>query len=180
MRPNLSTLPPAIFLFLVCLSFVFICNAGQAYADTIAGMRIAKQADRDYTLEGEVVTIWEDSFLLKDDTGQIVVDIRPRSTSALKLAGRDYVLVSGRMMGDVFRPMVLTKGDGTSTSFNAAALLPELPKAEVDGNTARYRFAPPESANKATPSSSATDSASSSASQPPPAAPPAPPSGSAP
>ncbi len=120
-----------------------------AMADTVAAMKAAPPdaATRDYTFEGDIVTIWEDSFLFNDSTGQVVVDIRPHTTSELKLAGRDYVLISGHMDGAVFKPMVISKADGTSVTFNGTAALPPLSPETVTRNTERYRFTPPEMLN---------------------------------
>lgn len=109
-----------------------------AMADSIASM---SNPDRDYTIEGDVVTVWEDSFLFNDGSGQIIIDIRPYSTHGLGIAGRDYVQVTGRVDSDgVMRPLVLAKQGMEPVLFQGEVMLPPLSFNEVMKNTVRYRL----------------------------------------
>jgi len=128
-----------VALFLSAAALLSLAGS-PAMADTIAGMRAT---DRDYTIEGDVVTVWETTFLMNDGTGQVIVDIQPHTTHELGIAGRGYVQVSGRKVGNVFKPLVLSKPDGTNIMFTGSDSLPALPMDEVMRNTNRHRFNPP-------------------------------------
>ena len=109
-----------------------------AMADSIVSM---KDDSRDYTLEGDVVTVWNDSFLFNDGSGQVIIDVRPYTTYDLGLAGRDYVQVVGRVNEEgVLRPLVLTKGGRQPVMFQGASMLEPLPFNDVMRNTIRYRL----------------------------------------
>ena len=116
-----------------------------AHADLISQI---KPDGQDYVLEGSVVTIWEDSFLLNDGSGQLIVDIRPYTTYNLGLAGQDYVQVTGHLDDQRnLKPLVLTRaGVRSPVMFSGTDTLPPLPAREVMENTRRYskvaRFAP--------------------------------------
>ncbi len=130
---------------LILTVFFAIAGAIPCFAgDTIALIRSQNDPNHDYTIEGEVVTIWEDSFLLDDQTGQIVVDVKPRTIQELNLAGRDYVLLSGRYSKGVFKPVALSQGAGKVTSFLKSydEMMPPLSDDVVRKNTLQHRFTP--------------------------------------
>ena len=130
----LNTLQPAV----AAGSADFIpASAG----DTIAGMEFP---DRDYTIEGRVITIWEDSFLMDDGTGKVIVTIAPHKTYDLKLHGQDVVQVSGRMVGKNFKPLVLSRPHREPINFSEPVYHETAAgMKEIISNTERYRFTPP-------------------------------------
>lgn len=131
-------IPALILAVFIAIAGAMPCFAG----DTVALIRSQNDPNHDYTIEGEVVTIWEDSFLLDDQTGQIVVDVKPRTIQELNLAGRDYVLVSGRYDKGVFKPVALSQGPGKVTSFLKSydEMMPPLSDELVRKNTLQHRF----------------------------------------
>ncbi len=124
--------------FLHLLALLVLLAPSLAHAERIAAMN---DPERDYTLEGDVVTVWTDSFLLNDGSGQVIVDIRPYNTYDLRIAGRDYVQVTGRVNDEgVIRPLVLARANARPVMFQGTAMLEPLPLNEVMKNTVRYRL----------------------------------------
>lgn len=124
--------------FLRLAAFLFLLTPFAAKADYIASMT---DPNRDYVLEGDVVTVWTDSFLFNDGSGQIIVDVRPYKIHDLGIAGRDYVQVVGRVDGNgVMRPLVLSSATHGTTMFSGDDMLEPLPFNEVMKNTIRYRL----------------------------------------
>lgn len=107
--------------------------------DSIASIRDPK---RDYVLGGDVVTVWEDSFLFDDGTGKIIVDVRPYTTRGIGIAGRDYVELTGHLSAPgVLTPIVLQDGRSASpVLFSGTSMLEPLSLTEVMRNTVRYRL----------------------------------------
>jgi hypothetical protein len=128
------------FALALLAAFVAVVAPAMAsdFPDNIAGMRPGD--DRDYVLEGTVVTVWDDSFLLNDGTGQIVVDIRPYDSYSLDLNGQDYVMVTGRPVDGKLRPLVISRQGAGHVMFSGEAMLEPLPMNEVMRNTTRYRM----------------------------------------
>lgn len=125
----------AFLRLLACLA-VLLPSVG--HAESIASMT---DPDRDYVLEGDVITVWTDSFLLNDGSGQVIVDVRPFGTRELRIAGRNYVQVIGRVNEDgVLKPLTITRGNNLPVLFQGVAMLEPLPLNEVMKNTVRYRL----------------------------------------
>lgn len=144
---------------LAALAISLLSPAFAKADDTIASIRDPK---RDYVLEGDVVTIWEDSFLFDDGTAKVIVDIRPYTTRGLDLAGRDYLQITGHLSPNnpgVLIPLVLQEGrTGNTVMFGGTAMLPPLSLTEVMRNTVRYRL--PEHQDRASVQQRASNSAS--------------------
>lgn len=125
------------FLRLLALCLALVAPS-VALAESIASMT---NPDRDYSLEGDVVTVWHDSFLFNDGSGQVIVDVRPHTTRELQIAGRNYLQVVGRVNEEgVLRPVVIAKANRDPIMFRGLALLKPLPFNEVMKNTVRYRL----------------------------------------
>jgi len=134
---NFSAMMTKTFLRLMALSLALVAPS-VASAERIAAMT---DPTRDYSLEGDVVTVWHDSFLFNDGSGQVIVDVRPRTTRDLQIAGRDYLQVVGRVNEEgVLRPVVIAESGREPIMFRGLALLEPLPLDEVMKNTTRYRL----------------------------------------
>lgn len=129
-----------IRLHLLGLLAILLSPAAHAQdmADSISAINPADA--RDYVLEGTVVTVWDDSFLLSDGSGQVVVDIRPYDSFGLGLAGQDFVQVTGRPVDGKLRPLVISRSSGETIMFGGTDMLEPLAMDEVMENTRRYRL----------------------------------------
>ena len=80
----------------------------------------ALQADGEFhTVEGEVITIWYDTLLLEDNTGQVIVALAPETIDSLGLDSRKIISVTGQLKAGAFRPLVLINNEtGESFKFN--------------------------------------------------------------
>lgn len=116
---------------------VFLPASAMA-ADSVANMK--HDPSRDYTVEGDVVTVWEDTFLLDDGTGQVIVNVAPRKNHDIGIGPRDYVQVSGRMAGNQMNPLTIVESGHEPVLFTGTSTMEEIPLAEVMRNTARYRM----------------------------------------
>lgn len=124
-------------LRLAALSALLVPSLAQA--ESIASIN---DSTRDYTLEGDVVTVWENSFLFNDGSGQIVVDIRPLTTREAGIKGRDYVQVTGHeATPGILTALVLQEANREPVLLQGTSTLPPLPLNEVMRNTIRYRIA---------------------------------------
>lgn len=116
---------------------VFLPASAMA-ADSVAHMK--HDPSRDYTVEGDVVTVWEDTFLLDDGTGQVIVNVAPRKNHDIGIGPRDYVQVSGHMDGSQMKPLTIVEAGRQPVLFTGTSTMEEIPLAEVMRNTARYRM----------------------------------------
>lgn len=90
---------------------------------------------RDFTVEGGVQTLWETTFLLKDRSGEIIVDLGQLSPYALGLRSRAYIQVSGHINNGRFVPIVLVKSDGSRIMFTGPSTYAPLDASDVRKNT---------------------------------------------
>lgn len=97
---------------------------------------------RDYTVEGDVQTLWETTILLHDRSGEIVVDFGQHSPYGMGLRARDYVQVSGHLQNGHFAPTVLVKSDGSQILFTGSSTYAPLGQADVDRNTNNWVLTP--------------------------------------
>ena len=95
--------------------------------------------DRDFTIEGMVTTVWDHTFLLKDGSGEVVVDVAPHTSSELGLSGGMSVQVVGKMSGALFAPMIISSSSGVIASYTEHDNLPELSEDDVRRNTVNHR-----------------------------------------
>ncbi len=109
-------------------------NANASQSTRIASL----QPGRDYTIEGNVQTLWETTFLLNDGSGQVIVDLGTRSPYAMGLRAQSSVQVSGHLDNGRFVPLVLVKADGGNTAFTGTDSYPQLNAADVQSNTERW------------------------------------------
>ena len=116
---------------------VFLPASAMA-ADSVAHMK--HDPSRDYTVEGDVVTVWEDTFLLDDGTGQVIVSVAPRKNHDIGIGPRDYVQVSGHMDGTQMKPLTIVESGREPVLFTGTSTMEEIPLAEVMRNTARHRM----------------------------------------
>ena len=108
-------------------------------ANAVQSTRIASlQPGRDYTIEGNVQTLWETTFLLNDGSGQVNVDLGTRSPYAMGLRAQSSVQVSGHLDNGRFIPLVLVNTRGGSTAFTGTDTYPQLNAADVQSNTERW------------------------------------------
>lgn len=96
------------------------------------------QPGRDYTIEGDIQTLWDNSFLLHDSSGEIVVELGQHSTYDIGLHARGYVQVSGHLVNSHFVPMTLAKPDGTTVMFTGTSQYAPLDTQTVLHNTNRW------------------------------------------
>lgn len=124
---------------ILCLlaALVLFCPLSARATETISEI-VSDQ--RDYMVEGDIVTIWDEGFLFDDGTGQIVVDLRPNDGFQLGLQGRQTVMVLGRLQpDDSFKPKFIILPGGEQISFTGTEALPPMDMAKVMANTNRYR-----------------------------------------
>ena len=108
-------------------------------ANAAQSTRIASlQPGRDYTIEGNVQTLWETTFLLNDGSGQVIVDLGTRSPYAMGLRAQSSVQVSGHLDNGRFIPLVLVNARGGSTAFTGTDTYPQLDADDVKSNTERW------------------------------------------
>lgn len=108
-------------------------------ANAVQSTRIASlQPGRDYTIEGNVQTLWETTFLLNDGSAQVIVDLGTRSPYALGLRSQSRVQISGHLDNGRFIPLVLVNTRGGSTAFTGTDTYPQLDAADVKSNTERW------------------------------------------
>jgi hypothetical protein len=118
------------------MAALFFLPAPSSAQETIVEI---KNGERDYMLEGDIVTIWEDGFLFNDGTGELVVDMRPKNSFDLGLEGRMTIMVLGRLQSDdTFRPSMMVMPSGERLALSGADGLPPLDLTKVMLNTARY------------------------------------------
>lgn len=113
------------------------------YGSQIDSIAKAKRGEvnRDYTVNGTVVTIYEHAFLLTDGTAQMLVHVGPHKTHELKISGGGILQVVGRMEGDIFRPMIISNPSGVIATFTSHDKSDSnLPYDEVINNTREHRF----------------------------------------
>lgn len=70
-----------------------------------------------HTVEGEVMTIWYDSFLLYDGTGKLTVMLTPGTTNRFGIKAGDVVKVTGTALAGAFKPLTLTFASGRTQLF---------------------------------------------------------------
>lgn len=134
-----------VCLLLVLLGGILPAAALPApYGSQVDTVRAAKQGGtaRDYTIEGEVVTVWDKAFLMRDGSGEVVVDTSPNTTRALNIKGRMGAQVVGHMVGNVFKPMVISGETGVLATYTGHDNLPPLSEKEIRRNTTNHRFTP--------------------------------------
>lgn len=128
---------PRLFSVLVLLLSALALQQPAWAADSVAGMT---DKERDYTLEGDIVTVWENSFLFNDGSGQVIVDIRPHTSRELDIRGRDYIQVTGHLVDTgILKPLVMQRGSSDPVLFQGVDTLPPLHLTDVMKNTIRYR-----------------------------------------
>ena len=131
----LSTLAlTAVVALLVSLPAVATPNPNAPQVSKVASL----QSGRDYTIEGDIQTLWDNSFLLHDQSGEIVVELGKHSTYDIGLHARGYVQVSGHLVNGHFVPLTLAKPDGTTIMFTGTTKYAPLNTRDVLHNTNRW------------------------------------------
>jgi hypothetical protein len=124
---------------ILCLlaALVLFCPASARATETISEV---VTDTRDYMIEGDIVTIWDEGFLFDDGTGQIVVDTRPNNPLQAGLQGRMTVMVLGRLYApeDTFKPKFIVLSSGEQISFTGSDAMPPMDMTKVMVNTTRY------------------------------------------
>ena len=129
-----------ILAFLMALAITVNISAPAQASELIASVK----ADNEYyTVAGEVITIWYDSLLLGDGTGQMVVSVAPAKVEELKIDSRNTITVTGKLKAGAFYPLVIlnnTTGENFEfTPEEMTAIYPVIDPSELSENMQRYR-----------------------------------------
>lgn len=124
----------AALALLVSLPAVAAPNPNAPQISKVASL----QPGRDYTIEGDIQTLWDNSFLLHDSSGEIVVELGQHSTYDIGLHARGYVQVSGHLVNGHFVPLTLAKPDGTTVMFTGTSQYAPIDMQSVLRNTNKW------------------------------------------
>jgi len=100
----------------LALLLAILCVPSLAQAqESIAGLQ---EADgQTHVLQGEIMTLWYDSFLLYDGTGQVTVNIAPATTSSLGFQIGDAMKITGTLTAGAFKPLAIMSPAGGTLMF---------------------------------------------------------------